>query len=442
MPLHHRIADWSRTHPVAGNALLLLATLPVLLPINLVSPTAVIVALLLLATLLLRPLRPALSAALFAAVALIAAVGLRTWAVSVGVFAVPWLMCTVAARCPRRVRLALLVLALAVAVVIAACWPRWWLAGSSLGAAAPLSTADWAYGAVPLTLVMGLFVLSSYLLGDLHRVNLERRAAQQQRAQALAERAHRLEVERDQEVRLAAQEERARIAREMHDVVAHSLSVVIAQADGARYAARTDPAAALTALSTISSTSRGSLAEMRRLLGVLRTDEGSERTPVPSLGDLPRLLESVRATGLDVRCDGLPEVPGISPGASLAVYRLVQEALTNTLKHAPGATQAVVRLEAESTGLLVRVTSDGRRPLAVGTAAVGTAAVGIAAGADVGTAAESGGGQGLRGLAERFRLYDGDFRAGPDPADPRRWIVAASMPTRTIPTPARQETEA
>lgn len=421
MPLHHRIADWSRAHPFAGNALLLLALLPVLIPVNAVSATALVVALLLLATLLLRPLRPALSAVLFAAVALIAAVGLRTWTMSVGLFAVPWLMYTAASRCRRRTRLGLLALALAVAVVIASSWPRWWLAGSSLTASAPLSVADWAVGALPLALVMGLFILSSYLLGDLHRVTLERRAAELQRSQALAERAHRLEVERDQEVRLAAQDERARIAREMHDVVAHSLSVVIAQADGARYAARTDPAAALTALATISSTSRGSLAEMRRLLGVLRTDEELERTPIPSLDDLPQLLESVRGTGLPVRCEGLPvlsEVPGISSGASLAVYRLIQEALTNTLKHAPRATEAVVHLDADPTGLRVRVTSDGRRPPTAGTAE----------GTGDGSADESGGGQGLRGLAERLRLHDGDFRAGPDPADPRRWIVQASLP--------------
>ena len=136
------------------------------------------------------------------------------------------------------------------------------------------TTLEWVLAGTMFTVVTAAIVTVAFLAGDLARGRHRRR-------EQLEDRARRLEVEREQEVRLAAQDERARIAREMHDVVAHSLSVVIAQADGARYAASSAPEVAVETLGTIAETARGSLAEMRKLLGVLRTEDGTGTAPVP-----------------------------------------------------------------------------------------------------------------------------------------------------------------
>ena len=159
----------------------------------------------------------------------------------------------------------------------------------------------------------------------------------------LEERATRLEHERDQQGRLAAAFERARIAREMHDIVAHNVSVMIALADGAGYAARDDPDRAEEAMANLARTGRQALTEMRRLLGVLREeddDDAGDRSPQPGLGELDALVAQVRSAGLPVgyEISGAPSTP-TPPGLQLAIYRIVQEALTNTIKHAgPGAT--------------------------------------------------------------------------------------------------------
>nr|WP_280842275.1 histidine kinase [Kocuria subflava] len=272
---------------------------------------------------------------------------------------------------------------------------------------------------------MWLTIVTAYLFGDLKRVKWEREVALAQRAQALSDRAealaawaHRLEVERDQEVRLAAQDERTRIAREMHDIVAHSLSVVITQADGARYAASQDPQAATDTLARISVTARDSLTEMRRLLGILRTEEGPLTAPVPGFGNLPELVAGVRQAGLPVELV-LPRsddaVAALPPGASLAIYRLVQEALTNALKHSPGATAAMVRIRTGwewveavviNDGVLTEVDSTTTKPLPSS-------------------------GQGLRGLAERLGVYGGQLQAGPVPENPDRWMVRGWVRTRS-----------
>ena len=144
------------------------------------------------------------------------------------------------------------------------------------------------------------------------------------------------EAQRRAEAETAAEQERVRIARDMHDVVAHSLAVVIAQADGARYAARADPDAATAALGTISDTARSALADVRLLLGQLRHRQGEG--PQPTLADLEELYAQVRASGVELRVDVEPSPPGEPPAAvQLAVYRILQEALTNALRHgAPG----------------------------------------------------------------------------------------------------------
>lgn len=231
----------------------------------------------------------------------------------------------------------------------------------------------------------GAAVALAWTLGDLMRT---RRAY----VGELEERARRLELERDQQARLARADERARIAREFHDIVAHSLSVVVAQADGGSYAAAHDPAAARKALETIGMTGRKALAEMRRLLGVLRTDdELATLAPQPDLRQLPDLLDRMRSSGLDVRLHLDAALPPLPAGVELAIYRIVQEALTNTLKHAGPGTAAIVRLTYKEPVLRLEISDNGR---------------GTSVPAD-------GSGHGLVGMRERVALYGGTVTAGP-----------------------------
>ncbi|MFF5209792.1 sensor histidine kinase [Streptosporangium sp. NPDC000396] len=212
--------------------------------------------------------------------------------------------------------------------------------------------------------------------------------------ESLEERAERAEHERDQQARLAAAAERTRIARELHDVVAHNVSVIIVQADGASYAINSNPEQARKAMETISVTGRQALAEMRRMVGVLRTDGGTEDyAPQPSLSQLGELMDHVRASGLpvDLRITGaVKELPG---GEQLTVYRIIQEALTNTLKHGGPGSSAAVEMEYGSRELLLRVTDDGR----------GAAAP------------RSPDGHGLVGMRERVAMFGGSVEAVPRP---------------------------
>jgi signal transduction histidine kinase len=223
---------------------------------------------------------------------------------------------------------------------------------------------------------------------------------------ALHERARQLERERDQQAQLATAAERARIAREMHDVVAHNLSVMIALADGARLTTVQDPGKAERAMDAVSSTGREALAEMRRLLGVLRDDEqaGTPLTPQPGIDALDGLLEQVRGAGLHTRLTRTGAPAELSPGAQLAVYRLVQEALTNTLKHARGASSAEVRLHYGADALSLEVLDDGAPT----------------------TPPARNGGHGLAGMRERAAAYGGAVDAGPN--RPGGWRVRARIP--------------
>jgi signal transduction histidine kinase len=236
-------------------------------------------------------------------------------------------------------------------------------------------------------------VVAAWALGRLRRARL-------QQVLSLEERTRLLEVERDQEMRLAATSERARIARELHDVVAHSLSVVIAQADGGRYAAAADPAAATGALEAIAATGRQALTDMRALLGVLREGGGEEFAPQPDVAAIPALVEDVRASGLDVDLIVEGSSQPMPAGPQLAAYRIVQESLTNVLKHAGPAGRAWVRLHWRADVLELSVLDDGR----------GAAAA--VAGDDE---KKDGSGQGLRGMHERALLHGGRLEAGPRP---------------------------
>lgn len=225
---------------------------------------------------------------------------------------------------------------------------------------------------------------------------------------ALIDRAAQLEVERDQQAQIATAAERTRIAREMHDIVAHSLSVIIAQADGGRYVATKDPAAAERVLGTIADTGRDALADMRRLLGVLRGGEGgrapggpvralpaasAERVPQPASGDLDTLVDQVRASGVDVSFVRMGSGRTLPPGVGLSVYRICQESLTNVLKHAGPSPKVTILLQWRDTSLVLDVSDDGR----------GAAS----------SATSDGAGQGLLGMQERAAMFGGTLVAGP-----------------------------
>ncbi len=245
---------------------------------------------------------------------------------------------------------------------------------------------------------LSLLVVAAWSIGQLSRVRVSHEAA-------LTERARLLEAERDQQAVIAAAAERARIAREMHDVVAHSLAVVVAQADGGRYAARADPAAAVRALETIAGTGRQALADMRGLLGVLREDGAARRTPQPGAGDLADLVEDLRAGGLDVRLEEHGERRPLPPSPGLAVHRIAQESLTNVLKHAGPRASAVVRVRWLEGAVALEVLDDGR---------------------GAGAAPAPPGGQGLVGMRERAALTGGSVEAGPAPGG--GWRVRALVP--------------
>ena len=262
-----------------------------------------------------------------------------------------------------------------------------------------------------------------WFLGDSRRMR-------ELRSEEFKERARRLEYEQEQERRLAAQDERTRIAREMHDIVAHSLSSIISQADGARYAAasaRAQQAQQLTeqaqsapdiaeqTLELIADTARDSLTQMRSLLGLLRTDEATAYAPVPTLNDVPALVEQSRRAGLPVTFTGITGTMArtLPQGAELAAYRTVQEALTNALKHSPGAATTVT-IHWGDDGLKLRVENEP-----VSTVAAQRTANPV-----------PGSGNGLRGMSERIALYHGSLTYGLQPDG--SWLVEAALPYRDL----------
>jgi signal transduction histidine kinase len=211
---------------------------------------------------------------------------------------------------------------------------------------------------------------------------------------SLEERAARLELERDREGLLAATAERARIAREMHDIVSHNLTVMIALADAARYAMSAAPEQAESTIERVSSTGRHALGEMRRLLGVLRDQPAQEPfEPQPTLTQLDDLIARVEAAGLPVSLELQGDPHALDEGVQVTVYRVVQEALTNTLKHATEASGAHVRLDCQSSGgLALEITDNGRSPSPV--------------------QRSHREGRGLTGMRERATAYGGQVEAG------------------------------
>ncbi|HWI07408.1 MAG TPA: histidine kinase [Solirubrobacteraceae bacterium] len=223
-------------------------------------------------------------------------------------------------------------------------------------------------------------------------------------ASDLEERADRLEREREEQARAAVAEERARIARELHDVVAHSISVIAVQTGSVRRRLRHERPAEAAELSGIEDTARQALGEMRRMLGLLRTDDdGPALAPQPGIDQVPRLVDQLRETGLVVDLDVAGRSRPLPPGVDLAAYRIVQEALTNVLKHA-GPARAQIGVVFGERELELQISDDGR---------------GAGAGTD-------GGGHGLVGMRERVSLYGGALEAAP--RDGGGFMVRARLP--------------
>jgi signal transduction histidine kinase len=293
---------------------------------------------------------------------------------------------TVAAETPRRTSL-----------VVLALLPAY------------LMVADLAYAAIHPTsteLLIGQFISAVvifgivWLAGDSYR---SRRA----RMRELEERADRLEREQAERARIAVQNERAIIARELHDIVAHSVSVMVVQAGAARRIVDDQPDEARAAMASIETTGREALVEMRRLLGVLRSDAGpAPLEPQQGLAGIGTVIAGADRAGVVVELviEGDPQP--LPPGLDLTAYRIVQEALTNTVKHAAPA-HATVRIRYEPDALDLDIVDDGSRTDAERDAT---------------------GGHGLIGMEERVRLYGGDFTAGP--RQPAGFGIQVRLPLR------------
>ncbi|WP_197356335.1 sensor histidine kinase, partial [Streptomyces clavuligerus] len=309
---------------------------------------------------------------------------------------------------------AMLVIIYTVAAHDAARWARRLALVAGI-VAAPVSQLVWPppgdvsiAARVFLVVILVVPFVLAWVLGDSNRT---RRAYFAQ----LEERALQLEKEREAQAKVAVAAERARIARELHDVVAHNVSVMVVQADGAAYVLDVAPDQAKKALETISTTGRQALAEMRRLLGVLRTNDGpdgDEYVPQPDVGQIEDLVEQVRKAGttVDFRIEGTPRP--LPSGVELTAYRIVQEALTNTRKHGGPQVGASVRLVYFDDGLGLLVEDDGRGA---------SHELYEDGGAD-------GKGHGLIGMRERVGMVGGTLDAGPRPGGGFR--ISALLPLK------------
>ena len=254
-----------------------------------------------------------------------------------------------------------------------------------------------------------LFWGAAVVLGRL----LHRRTQEATAARELAV----VERERAEDARRRAEEaavaERSRIARELHDVVAHSLSVVVLHAGVERRLMADQESSTGRALATIEETARTALTELRHLLGLLRQDDESPLAPLPSLGEVDGLVATLRSSGHEVRVDVTGDPAGLPAGIDLSAYRIVQEAVTNTLRHAPGSAVAL-RVSHEPDAVLLEVVNHP------------APTPGSASGSPSPDPAALGSGRGLVGMRERVRLYGGDLAAGP--TDDGGFRVHARLP--------------
>lgn len=391
VPFRHPIA-WLKEHPGPADVLLAVAVAAVTLPGQWITPPdtagvdfrdpsvlGTVLAVLSSVPVAWRRRRP-LSVLAVTSVAAVTyeVLGFNT---SFGPFGVLVALYTVAAHCDRaRSRVAALFVAVGLIIV--------------------LLTARWEVSIASIASNIIIFG-TVWLIGD----NLQTRRAY---VASLQERAERAEETRLAEARRAVAEERTRIARELHDVVAHSMSVMVVQAGAAQRVMGRDPDEAANALAAIESTGRKAMTEMRRLLGVLRESDGdavAALAPQPSMATLRELVDEFAETGLPVTMEVAGEERELPAGVGLSAYRIVQEALTNALKHA-GPTQRVeVNVRYTDDDVAVEVLDDGR---------------GV-----VGRPADSPG-HGLLGMRERVDVCGGELRAGPRPGG--GFAVRARLP--------------
>jgi signal transduction histidine kinase len=390
-PFRRPIA-WLQAHPFAADVLLAVVVMAITLPqqwqtppgnedVVFRDPNAVgfVLSLLASAPLAWRRRAPLTVLALTGFGA--AAYELAGFATSIAPFGMLVALYTVGAHCNRREsRIAAAMSALALTVVLLGV--RW---------------------EVTIGNIISNFTIfgTAWLIGD----NLKTRRAY---VASLEERALRAEETRAAEAQRAVADERARIARELHDVVAHSMSVMLVQTGAARRVLDTDPAQAAAALQAVEATGRDAMTEMRRLLGVLREDSApAALAPQPSLRELPNLISHVAESGLAVTLatEGPPR--DLPAAVGLSAYRIVQEALTNALKHAGPSASAVVRVRYGDDEVEIEVADDGR----------GASVTGIANGAS---------GHGLLGMRERAGLFGGDLTAGPRAGG--GFVVRARLP--------------
>jgi signal transduction histidine kinase len=380
-----RFARWYDAHHVAGDAWLAVLLLAFVVPSDLAAPTDA-------------------PADLAFSMALVACVPWRRRA-PVAVFAVVGAVCLA--------QLALLdhvvsgdVVALIALYTIVAYGPGTRIgslatacaAATALAGAIRWKPADVALAQVAATMVVS--VLLAAALGAWRRSRQDRLAVLEERNQLLA-------LERDQQAAVGAAAERARIARDLHDVVAHSLSVIVVQADGAAAAAERRPEAAAAALRTIGDTGREALTQMRRLLGVLREGRdgvGAPRAPQPGAAQLEELVGQVARAGLPVRLTVQGSERSLASAVDITLYRVAQEALTNVLKHADAVSRVDVVVRYLDEAVELRVHDDGR---------------------DRRTAGDSG--HGLMGMRERVDLHGGTLVTGP--AAGGGFAVRAVIPT-------------
>lgn len=397
---YHRLVVWVRVHPTAADSMLALLVAACTVPQLAYwarQPDGGFAVRLLFTVLMVAPLvwrrRYPLSVFAFAVV-----VALVQWRANVTLAADVVLLVyvyTVASRYPLRVGV-LAAAVVEVGVVLAAL--RWDLA-ASLG-------QPWLVS----LLLLSAPVLAALFLGVSVRIR-------RQSLTTLTERAERLERERDQEAAIAVAAERTRIAREMHDVVAHSLAVMVTLSDAAALKLAVEPERATRAMREVSAIGHQALDEMRGLLGVLRAaDDHAGLQPQPGLADVDGLVKQVRATGLTAELSVTGSTSLMTPGTELTVYRIVQEAITNTLKHAQAPTRITVDIDLRNDRVIIDVQDDG----------LGN---GLAAGPQ---------GMGLAGMRERVAMHGGTVSTGPDPAG--GWRVHALLPlaagraTRTVET--------
>ncbi|GGM76362.1 two-component sensor histidine kinase [Longimycelium tulufanense] len=396
-----RLSLWLRAHPVVGDSLLAFFLLSSDLlvagrqrydPVTESYVTIVtgadylIGGLLLICPIVIRRRRPLVAAYITLVGGIFVLVTHGEAAVRPGAFALGIMLYTLLTQATRR---------------SAVAYAAWLLLGTVLYAGVVARGGD-VGGAFAVLVFAPLTFAVFWLTGEFIGA---RRAYQREVEQRL----RLLEHERDQQAKIAVVEERNRIARELHDVVAHAVSVMIVQADGATYAIKSNPDLAGKALGTISETGRKALGELRRLVGVLRSaEEGSaEYAPQPDAKALGELVEKMHQVGLPVRLSMSGDLSGVPAGVGLTAYRLVQEALTNTLKHAGPGASAQVTVQRFEDRVEVEVIDDGS----------GTVGPGMVSG-----------GNGLIGMRERVAVYNGTLEAGPRTGG--GWRVRAVLPFR------------